>query len=553
MMTTPDFDAVVIGAGLSGLYMAYRLREQGWSVKGIEGSDDLGGVWHQNRYPGARVDSESEVYAYLWNRDLMNEFTWTERFASQPEVLKYLHRAADYMDVRKDFIFNTRVRRMDWDETAGIWTIRFDDAGIAPMTARFVFSALGPLSAPQMPKVPGIHTFAGQSIHTAKWPRDPNGFGPANLDLAGKRIAVIGTGSSGVQIVQEMGKIAGELFVMQRSPGWCTPLGNGPMTPERMTWIRENYDHVAQLADNAAAGFPHYPIPHNLFDVPKEERDKKLEELYQGPGFSLWLGAYQDIGLDEAANRYVSDFVAEKIRERVNDPETAEKLIPRDHGFGTKRVALETGYYETYNRPNVHLVDLKATPIERILPTGIRTSDRDYEVDVIIYATGFDAIKGAWNRIDIRGVEGKSLKSEWDSGVRTFLGMQNEGFPNLFYLVGPQNGATFCNIARCSAMAVEWMTGLMAHIRDEDITRIEPRRAAVDDWVGYCEKMLGKVLLGRTDSWFTGVNKNIEGRTQREVLVFAGGNPKFREYCNAVAERGYSDFAVEYQQDRVSA
>ncbi|MCO6381740.1 NAD(P)/FAD-dependent oxidoreductase [Oceanicola sp. 502str15] len=538
----PDFDAVVIGAGLTGLYMAYRLRELGYSVRGIEASDDIGGVWHQNRYPGARIDSESEVYGYFWNEELMQEFNWSERFAAQPEVLKYIHRANDYMDIRKDYMFNARVGGAAFDEDSGLWTITFQDGGKAPLTARFVFSALGPLSAPQMPNVPGVHTFTGTSLHTAQWPRDPDGLGPAKLDLKGKRIAVIGTGSSGVQVIQEMAKIAGELTVFLRSPNWCTPLGNGPMSAERMAAIKADYGSFIDKCDRSIAGFPHEFIERDIFDVPKEERDAKLEELYNGPGFSLWLGAYQDVLMTPEANKYVSDFVAEKIRQRVKDPAVAEKLIPKDHGFGMKRVPLETRYYEVYNQDNVSIVDLNETPITRIEPEGIRTGEALHEFDVIIYATGFDAIKGSWNRIDVRGKGGLKLKDEWDKGVKTYLGLQCGGFPNFFTLVGPQNPATFCNIPRCSAVVVDWLSEMMEHARAEGIRRIEPESAAIDSWTGYCDKLMSRMLLGQTNSWFTGINKNIEGRDKRETLLFVGGNPKFRQYSEDVRDNGYRGF-----------
>lgn len=544
MSTKPDFDAVVIGAGLSGLYQTYRLRELGYNVRGIEASDDIGGVWHHNRYPGARIDSESEVYGYFWNKELMQEFNWTEKFAAQPEVLRYIHRAAEMMDIRKDYMFNARVGSASFDEETGLWTIGFQDGGMAPLTARFVFSALGPLSAPQMPNVRGVHTFRGTSLHTATWPRDPDGFGPAKLDLEGKRIAVIGTGSSGVQVIQEMAKIAGDLTVFLRSPNWCTPLGNAPMPQEEMDAIKADYGSFIAKCDNSIAGFPHEFIPKDLFEVSKEERDAKLEELYHGPGFTLWLGAYQDVLMDPAANKYVSDFVADKIRQRVKDPVMAEKLIPKDHGFGMKRVPLETGYYEVYNQDNVSIVDLNETPITAIEETGIRTGETLHEFDVIIYATGFDAIKGSWNRIDITGREGLKLREEWDRGVKTYMGLQCAGFPNFFMLVGPQNGATFCNIPRCSALVVDWLNDLMAHARDEDIRVIEPEVEAVESWTGYCDKLMGKMLLGQTNSWFTGVNKNIAGRDKRETLLFVGGNPKFRQYSDDVRDNSYKGFRL---------
>jgi (2,2,3-trimethyl-5-oxocyclopent-3-enyl)acetyl-CoA 1,5-monooxygenase len=286
----------------------------------------------------------------------------------------------------------------------------------------------------------------------------------------------------------------------------------------------------------------HTFIPTNLADVPKAERDATLDKLYHGPGFSLWLGSYQDVLSDETANAYVSEFVANKIRQRVKDPKTAEKLIPRDHGFGLKRLPLETRYFEVYNQDNVELVDLNETPIERLTQTGIQTRERLREFDVIIFATGFDAIKGSWNRIDIAGRDGRKLADEWAEGVQTYMGLQASGFPNFFMLVGPQNGATFCNIPRCSALVTDWVTVLMRHARQNGIVVIEPTRQAQEAWTAYCSHLLGKMLLGRTNSWFTGINKNIEGRNKRETLLFLGGNPKFREYCARVEADNFYGF-----------
>lgn len=545
MTSEPDFDAVVIGAGLSGLYQAYRLREMGYRVLGVEGSDDIGGVWHHNRYPGCRIDSESEVYGYFWNDQLMQEWNWSERFAAQPEVLSYIHRAAEIMDIRKDFLFNAKVKQAVFEEGDGLWTLRFEQPHRAPVTARFVFSALGPLSTPQMPKIPGINTFKGVSVHTAAWPKDPNGgVGRAEMDFSDKRVAVIGVGSTGVQVIQEMGKVAQQLTVFLREPNWCTPLGNGPMSQERMDYIKANYQEFTAKCDASLAGFPHEFIPKDLFDVPKDERDATLEELYQGPGFSLWLGAYQDVLSDPDANKYVSDFVADKIRQRVEDPRTAELLIPKDHGYGMRRVPLESGYYETYNQDNVSIVDLDTEPISRITSEGIQTSEGLHEFDVIIYATGFDAVKGSWNHIDIRGTDGISLKEEWDKGVQTYMGMQCPGFPNFFMLVGPQSGATFCNIPRCSALAIDWLSEMMEHAKKNGVERIEPTVEAAEAYTLYCHKLQNKLLLGQTNSWFTGINRNIEGRDKREVLLFVGGNPRFRAYCDDVRDNDYKGYVM---------
>ena len=544
MRKEPDFDVVVIGAGLTGLYAAYRLRELGFSVKGVEASDDIGGVWHWNRYPGARVDSESHTYAYFWSKELMQEFNWTERFAAQPEVLRYIHRAADYMDIRKDYMFNARVKRATWDGAESLWQVEFEEGGSAPLTTRYLVSALGPLSAPQMPKIDGVHTFKGESYHTGRWPRDPDGYGGAPVDFAGKRVAVIGTGSSGVQVIQEAAKTAGELVVFQRSPNWCTPLGNSPIDQAEMDGIKARYGDTIAFLDTTLAGFPHNWEDRNVVEVPAAEREAKLETLYPGPGFSLWLGSYKDVLFDTEANRIVSDFVARKIRERVKNPAVAEKLIPRDHGFGLRRVPLETRYFEVYNQPNVRLIDLKETPIERITPAGIETFAERFDLDMIVYATGFDAVVGSWSRMEVIGKEDRTLNETWKKGISTYLGMQVAGFPNFFMLVGPQNGATFCNIPRCSAIVVEWLVEMFGHIRANEIRTVEATSAAQEKYTALCHKLLGLTLIGSTNSWFTGVNKNLGGRDRRDALVWIGGNPGFRDLCRQVVENGYEGFAL---------
>jgi cyclohexanone monooxygenase len=543
--STPDYDAVVIGAGISGLYMLYLLREMGMTVRGVEASDQVGGVWNWNRYPGARVDSESETYGYFWNDALLQEFNWSERFAAQPEVLRYINRAADLMDIRKDYTFNARVAHADWDDDARIWRLGFADASMPQMTTRHLVTALGPLSAPQMPRVPGIDDFQGQSLHTGYWPRDPEGFGPAPLDFVGKRVGVIGTGSSGVQVIQELSKVAGELTVFQRSPNWCTPLGNGPISAREMEDIKAGYAEKIEFLDTTLAGFSHVFIDKSAHDVSPEEREATFEKLYKGPGFSLWLGNYKDILFDGAANDLVSDFVARKIRARVNDPAVADKLIPRDHGFGTRRVPLETRYFECYNQPNVKLVDLRDTPIEAITETGLRTTGGTYDLDVIIYATGFDAILGSWNRIDIRGRGGKLLREAWSDGVKTWMGLQVPDFPNFWMLVGPQNGATFCNIPRCSAIIVDWLEELFRQIMTSDAKVVEATPDAAERYTALCHKLLDLTLIGETKSWFTGINKNLDGRDRREALVWIGGNPKYREFCDKVAANGYDGFLFD--------
>ena len=541
----PDFDAVVIGAGITGMYQTYKLREQGFRVKGIEGAPDVGGAWFWNRYPGCRVDSESHTYSYFWSPELLEKFNWTERFAGQPEVLSYLQMAADHMDIRKDYIFNQRVRHARWDDANKWWVVQLEEGGSVPITTRFLFSAMGPLSAPQMPNVPGIYTFKGQWWHTGRWPRDPDSNKGANIDFAGKRVAVIGTGASGVQVIQEMAKVAKQLYVFQRSPNWCCPLGNAPVSQAEMDEIKRNYKKLNDFCDTTLSGFPHKWIDKHTLDVPAEEREATWEELYKGPGFRLWLGNYKDYLENPEANALVTEFVRKKIRQRVKDPAIAEKLIPRDHGYGTRRVPQETRYFEVYNQDNVQLVDLRDTPIERIEEEGIRTSDGHlYDVDVIVYATGFYAIRGSLSRIEVYGKDGRSLNQLWsEEGVKTYLGLMIENYPNFFTLVGPQNGTVFCNIPRCSAVAIDWNQGLMQNVIDRNVVAIEPTHAAQEEWNELCHELLSHSLLGKVNSWFTGVNKNVAGAQQREVLFYAGGIPQFKELCKDIERDNWRGFA----------
>lgn len=544
MRKQPDFDVVVIGAGISGMYQLYTLREKGFSVKGIEADSGVGGAWQTNRYPGCRVDSESHTYSYFWSKELLAEFNWSERFAGQPEVLRYLNRAADIMDVRKDYMFNTRMKKATYCEDNRYWKIELQEGGSASLTARYLVTATGPLSAAQMPDIDGIHTYKGESYQPAKWPRDPNGFGAAPVDFTGKRIGVIGTGASGIQVIQEAAKTADELIIFQRSPNWCTPLGNAPLSQGEMDEIKKKYNQLNDFCSATMSGFPHTWLDENAVDVSAEERESTFEDLYKGPGFSMWLGNFKDVLFDQKANDYVSEFVAKKIRQRVKDPKLAEKLIPKNHGFGTKRVPLETNYYEVYNQDNVTLVDIKETPIEQITQKGITTAAQEYDLDMIVYATGFDAIVGSVNRMEIIGKEGKSLKKAWADDLKSYLGVQFRGFPNYFNLVGPQNGTTFCNIPRCSAAQVEWLTALLVYARDQELETIEASEEAQEKWTETCRDSMKESLLGKVDSWFTGVNTNISGRQKISVLLYAKGNPEFRALSNEIAANNYEGFEI---------
>jgi cation diffusion facilitator CzcD-associated flavoprotein CzcO len=528
-----DFDAIVIGAGVSGLYQLYRLRELGLKVQLLETGSAVGGTWYWNRYPGARFDSESWTYGYSFSRELLEELDWEEHFAGQPETERYLNYVADKFDLRRDIQFNSRVTAAHYQEDTRGWDVILEDGG--HYNTRFLITAVGVLSAPTMPRIPGVESFRGQSCHTHYWPKEP-------VKFEGKRVAVIGTGATAVQTITEVAKTAGHLTVFQRTPQWCAPLHNAKIAEEEMRRIRANYAEIFARCQETYGCFIHSTDPRSALEVTPEEREAFWEKLYGEPGFGIWMGNFRDIMVDRQANALISDFVARKIRQRVKDPAVAEKLIPKNHGFGTRRVPLESGYYEVYNQPNVKLVDINETPIARITPTGIKTSDAEYEFDIIIYATGFDAITGAFDRIDIRGVDGASLKEKWQDGPQTFLGILVDGFPNMLMVMGPHAGLG--NFPRAVEFTSDWVTGLIRFARDRDLTRIEATAAGAVAWTDHVIASSEGLLFAEVDSWMTGINRNVEGKQIRRIMRYSGGHPKFRERCDGVATSGYRELSL---------
>src|SRR5215212_6370110 len=503
-----DFDAVVIGAG-------------------------VGGTWYWNRYPGARFDSESYSYGYSFSQELLEEWNWAERFASQPETERYLNHVADKFDLRRDIQFKSRVAAAHYREENRGWDITLDDG--RRYRTRFLVTAIGVLSAATMPNIPGVESFRGQSCHTHYWPKEP-------VEFAGKRVAVIGTGATAIQAITEIAKTAGHLTVFQRTPNWAAPLHNAKIADEEMREIRARYPEIFAICNDSPGCFIHKPDPRATHEVTPEEREAFWEKLYAEPGFGIWQGNFRDILTDRAANALISDSFARKIRQRVNDPAVAEKLIPKNHGFGTRRVPLESGYYEVFNQPNVKLVDINETPIERITPTGVKTSGAEYEFDIIIYATGFDAITGAFDRIDIRGVEGASLKGKWADGPQTFLGILVDDFPNFLMVMGPHAGLG--NFPRAVEYTADWVTRLIRFARDRGLTRVEPTKEGSTAWTDHVLEASEGLLFTEVDSWMTGVNRNVEGKQVRRIMRYSGGHPKFRERCEAVAADGYRELAL---------
>jgi cation diffusion facilitator CzcD-associated flavoprotein CzcO len=528
-----DYDAIIIGAGMSGIYQLHRLRELGLRVRVFEEGTGVGGTWYWNRYPGARFDSESYSYGYSFSQELLEEWNWSEHFAGQPETLRYLNHVADKFDLRRDIQFRSRVAAATWEEDTRSWNVTLQDD--SRFRARFLITAIGPLSAPTLPRIEGVDMFQGQSFHTARWPHEP-------VDVAGKRVAVIGTGATGVQTIQTIAKTVGHLTVFQRTPNWCAPLHNGKIDAETQANIKSGYPEMFKRCQETFACFLHTPDPRGAFEVSDEEREAFYEKLYAERGFGIWQGNFRDILIDRKANATISDFVARKIRRRVKDPKVAEKLIPRNHGFGTRRLPLETFYYEVYNQDNVELVDIAETPIERITPKGIKTSAAEYEFDIIIYATGFDAITGSFDKIDLRGGDGVKLKDRWKNGPQTYLGVMVDGFPNMMMLMGPHTALG--NIPRSIEYNVDWVTNLIGFSRESGLTRVEATATGVMDWTDHVKALGVGLLSNEVNSWMTGINSNVEGKQTRIVARYSGSAPAYRAKCDEVAAQRYQELAL---------
>ncbi len=524
-----ELDALIIGAGVTGLYQLHRLRELGLNARIYEAGGGVGGTWYWNRYPGARFDSESYTYGYGFSEELLQEWSWKEHFSAQPENERYLNYVADKFQLRPHIELNARITKAIYDEDANRWEIETEDGRRA--RAKFLIAAVGILSATYMPNIAGIESFAGESFHTSRWPKE-------HVDLKGKRVGVIGTGATAVQLITEIAKYVGHLTVFQRTANYCAPLRNRPITDEEQKQIKASYPSILKRCRESFAGFQHQPDPRSLFDVPEAEREAFFEDIWAQAGFSKWFGNFQDTFTSHEANEIYCEFVRKKIRERVKDPAVAEKLVPKDHAFGSKRVPLESGYYEVYNQPNVLLVDLRETPLERITPKGVKTSDREYELDVIVYATGFDAITGELTRMELRGEGGRTMKEAWAEGPRTYIGLQTVGFPNLFIA----NGAIFCNVPRCAETVVDFVTDTIAYMREKGYDRVAAKPEAEDAWMQHSEEIMTTSVLTGANSWFMGAN--IPGK-KRAFLFYGGGNAMYRQKCEEVVASDYEGFAFD--------
>ncbi len=524
-----EYDVLIIGAGVTGLYSLYRFRELGFSVRAFEDASGVGGTWYWNRYPGARFDSESYTYGYSFSEDLLQEWDWKELYSGQPENERYLNHVADKFDLRRHIRFNSRVASCVYDEETNRWELEMQDGHRA--RGQFLITAVGLLSAHYVPDFEGILDFKGPWCHTGRWPKE-------GMDLAGKRVGVVGTGATAVQLITEIAKEVGHLTVFQRTPNFCAPLRNREIDDDEQQIIKANFAEIFRKCMETPGSFMHEFDTRSALEVSHEERMAQYEALWQEPGFKKWLSNFYDVMMPGEANEDYAEFFRNKIRERVHDPVVAEMLVPKDHMFGAKRLPCESGYYEVYNQDNVFLVDVKKAPIQRITPDGIQTAEAHYELDVIIYATGYDAVTGSLNRMRIQGEGGLTLKEKFSEGPRTYMGIQSVGFPNLFTI----NAASVGNFVRAAEPLVEWVSECIGYVRDQGYARIAPTQDAEDEWTQHIIEGGAKILRTQADSWFVGAN--IPGKA-RFLLTAPDSAPMMRAKRAEVVANGYEGFHLE--------
>jgi cation diffusion facilitator CzcD-associated flavoprotein CzcO len=530
MAPSEPLDVLVVGAGVTGIYQLYRCREAGFTVQLLEAGEGVGGTWYWNRYPGARFDSESYTYAYLFSRELFDEWEWQEHFAEQPEIERYLNHVVDRFDLRRAIRFGARVTEARYDEASAIWTVTTADG--AEVRARFLISATGVLSIPQFPDVPGREDFRGVQHHTGLWPSAP-------VDFAGKRVAVIGTGSSGVQIVPVIADEVSSLTVYQRTANWATPLNNAPITTDEQTRLRAEFESIRETLNTSAAGFLHPPHDRKASEDTDEDRLAYFEKMWNSPGFTKLTSNYTDLLFDEATNAQWCEFIASKIRSIVNDPAIADKLIPKGHRYGEHRPPFVTRYFETFNNPKVSLVDLLETPIVRVTGSGIETADGVQEFDVIVWATGFDFGTGALLRMGIHGRGGRPLADHWADGPKTFLGVQTTQFPNFFTPGGPHAAAG--NNPRYNGDQVDLIIDLLIYAREHGYTTIEVDPAAETDWTAMIDRGANRKPSFGTSSYYFGAN--VPGKP-RKYLLNSAGRPKLLSMIAELVDNDYKSFRL---------
>lgn len=524
-------DAVVVGAGFAGLYALHKFRSLGLSVRVFEAAPEVGGTWYFNRYPGARCDVESVDYSYSFSEELEQEWTWTEKYATQGEILRYMNWVADKLDLRGGITFNTRVVSATLDEQSLRWTVVTDTG--ETVTARFVIMATGPLSAALTPAFSGLDTFAGEVYHTAHWPHEP-------VDFSGKRVAVIGTGSSGIQSIPLIAEQAEQLYVFQRTPNYSVPAGNRTLTESDVVEVKSNYAERRAMSWRSGGGSPHVAHPKLTMEATPEERRAAFERRWELGGV-LFSKTFSDQMIDPVANEEARKFYQEKVRAVIDDPEVADLLIPDDHPIGTKRICTDTNYFQTFNRPNVRLISVRRTPIESIDPTGITTSDAHYDIDALVLATGFDAMTGALAKIDIVGRGGQSLRQDWAEGPRTYLGLGVDGFPNLFLVSGPGAPAVLANMVLHAEAHVNWIADAITYLDSHGHTALEATAESVDNWIAECNRRAEATLFPRANSWYMGAN--VPGKP-RVFMLFIGGFGVYLDICAEVAAAGYKGFEV---------
>ena len=522
-------DAVVVGAGFAGLYALYKLRELGFSARVFEAGTDVGGVWYWNRYPGARCDVESMQYSYSFSEELQQEWTWSERFAAQPEILRYLNHVADRFDLRCAIAFETRVTAARFDEIAEVWDIETDRG--EQISARFCIMATGMLSTARSPDLPGLASFAGDSHHTGSWPHD-------GVDLRGRRVGVIGTGSSGIQAIPLVAQDAAHVFVFQRTPNFVIPARNNPLDTQTERFWKDDYAEHRKRARMIGTFYEF--SSKGALDADEAEREREYSKRWHEGGVNF-VHSFNDIYLNRAANDTAADFVRSRIRDVVDDPVVAEMLSPRDHPLGTKRICVGSNYYETFNRENITLVDLRAEPIEEVTPGGIRTSSGEYEFDTLILATGYDAMTGSVIRVEITGRAGVLLRDKWEGGPRNYLGLMTAGFPNMFIVTGPGSPSVLVNMVIGIEQHVDWITDCMSHMREVGAPTIEPTIEAEDKWVQHVNAEADLTLFPQANSWYLGAN--VPGKA-RVFMPYVGGIGRYRVKCDEVAAKGYEGFTL---------
>ncbi|MEA2774837.1 MAG: hypothetical protein QOF90_243 [Acetobacteraceae bacterium] len=528
-----DLDALVVGAGFAGLYQLICLRDRlGLSVQVLEAGDGVGGTWYWNRYPGARCDSESHAYCYTFSKELAQEWDWSERYPEQPEIMRYLNLVADRFDLKRHIRFNTRVTAAHYDEAANRWNVH-TEAG-EQFIAKFLITAVGCLSTANVPNIPDLERFEGSWYHTGQWPHE-------GVDFTGKRVGQIGTGSTGIQAAPVIAETAAHLTVFQRTANYSVPARNAPLTPEFKRYIKEHAADIRDVMHATRNGQPFHISERLALATPPDEREALYEAAWEKGGLQF-RAAFEDLMVKKEANDTAADFIRRKIRKIVKDPVTAAKLSDIDHPFATKRPPIDTNYFETFNRANVTLVDVKANPIERITPSGIRTSEAEYPLDIIVFATGFDAMTGPMLHMGITGRDAKSLAEAWEAGPRTYLGLQVAGFPNLFSVTGPGSPSVLCNMPVAIEQHAEWIADCIAHMRAHGLERIEPTPEAVDNWVEQVNAVASATLLPlATSSWYLGAN--VPGKP-RVFMPYAGGMARYRQICTDVAANSYEGFTL---------